>query len=119
MSFGLMNAPTVFMDLINRVFQPYLDYFVVMFIDNILIYSKSVEDHEEHLEIVLRTLREKKLYAKFSKCEFWLREVHFLSHLISVEGIKVDLDKIKVRFAWRHLTQLLRKKEKFEWTKAC
>ncbi|KAA3483951.1 RNA-directed DNA polymerase-like protein [Gossypium australe] len=100
MPFGLTNAPTVYMDLMNRAFQPYLDQFVVVFIRDILVYSKSVVDDEEHLRIVLQTLCENKLYAKFSKCEFWLREVHFLSHVISVEGIKVYLDKVKVVLEW-------------------
>ena len=73
MPFGLTNAPVTFMDLMNRVFQPYLDRFVVVFIDDILVYSEIEEKHEEHLRIVLQVLREKQLYAKFSKCEFWLR----------------------------------------------
>ncbi|GJY26069.1 putative reverse transcriptase domain-containing protein [Tanacetum coccineum] len=78
MSFGLTNAPAVFMDLMNRVCKPYLDKFVIVFIDDILIYSKSKEEHEVHLRLVLELLRKEKLYAKFSKCEFWLQEVHFL-----------------------------------------
>ena len=78
MSFGLTNALTAFMDLTHRVFQPYLDWFVVVFVDDILIYSKSDEDHEGHLRVVLQTLREHQLYAKFSKCEFCLTEVRFL-----------------------------------------
>lgn len=90
MPFGLTNAPVTFMDLMNRVFQPYLDRFVVVFIDDILVYSEIEEKHEEHLRIVLQVLREKQLYAKFSKCEFWLREVAFLGHVVSAEGIIVD-----------------------------
>ena len=72
MTFELMNAPLAFMDLMHMVFQPYLDQFVMVFMDNVLIYSKSEEDHKGHLRIVLQTLREHQLYAKFSKCEFWL-----------------------------------------------
>ncbi|CAH9086750.1 unnamed protein product, partial [Cuscuta epithymum] len=86
MSFGLTNAPTAFMDLMNRVFHKYLDRFVIVFIDDILIYSKSEEEHEEHLILVLETLREKQLYAKFSKCEFWLKEIGFLGHVVSGSG---------------------------------
>ncbi|KAA3473672.1 DNA/RNA polymerases superfamily protein [Gossypium australe] len=90
MPFGLTNAPTTFMDLMNRVFQPYLDQFVVVFIDDILVYSRTEVDHDAHLRIVLQILREKQLYAKFSKCEFWLREVTFLGHVVSAEGIRDD-----------------------------
>ena len=78
MPFGLTNAPVVFIDLMNRVFQPYLDQFVIVFIDDILVYSKTAEEHAEHLRIVLQTLRDHQLYAKFEKCGFWLREVKFL-----------------------------------------
>ena len=78
MPFGLTNAPAAFMDLMNRIFNPYLDRFVVMLVDDILIYLSSIESHEEHLRIVLQHLREHRLYAKFSKCEFWLPEVKFL-----------------------------------------
>jgi hypothetical protein len=90
MSFGLTNAPAYFMNLMNKVFMDYLDQFVVVFIDDILIYSKSEEEHEEHLRIVLGTLRQHQLYAKFSKCQFWLREVGFLGHVVSEGGISVD-----------------------------
>ena len=82
MPFGLTNAPAAFMDLMHRVFQPYLDQFVVVFVDDNLIYSKSKEEHEGHLRIVLQTLRDHQLYAKFSKCEFWLIEVKFLEHVV-------------------------------------
>jgi hypothetical protein len=83
MSFGLMNAPTHFMYLMNSVFMPELDKFVVVFIDVILVYSKSMEEHEEHLRIILQRLQEHQLYAKFSKCEFWIKEVPFLGHVVS------------------------------------
>ena len=95
MPFGLTNAPAAFMDLMNMVFRPYLDQFVVLFIDDMLVYSKNEEQHEQHLRIVLQTLREKQLYAKLSKCDFWLKEVFFLSHIVSAEGIKVDPAKIE------------------------
>ncbi|XP_048132162.1 uncharacterized protein LOC115741886 [Rhodamnia argentea] len=94
MPFGLTNAPAAFMDLMHRVFKEYLDQFVIVFIDDILIYSKSNEEHKQHLRVVLRTLREHSLYAKFSKCEFWLNKVAFLGHVISGEGISVDPSKI-------------------------
>ena len=90
MPFGLTNAPAMFMDLMNRVFQPYLDRFVIIFIDDILVYSGSSEEHSEHLRIVLQTLRERQLYAKLSKCQFWLDRVAFLGHVISPEGVSVD-----------------------------
>ncbi|KAA3462027.1 RNA-directed DNA polymerase (Reverse transcriptase) [Gossypium australe] len=90
MPFGLTNAPAVFMDLMNRIFRLYLDRVVVVFIDAILIYSCDEMQHAEHLRIVLQTLREKQLYAKFSKYEFWLREVGFLGHIVSTMGIRVD-----------------------------
>ena len=101
MPFGLTNAPTTFMDLMNRVFQPYVDQFVVVFIDDILVYSKDAQEHEQHLKIVLQTLREKKLYVKLSKCDFWLKEVSFLDHIVSAEGIRVDLTKIKAVVNWK------------------
>ncbi|WP_424955321.1 reverse transcriptase family protein, partial [Enterobacter hormaechei] len=82
MPFGVTNAPAIFMDLINRVFRPYLDKFIIVFIDDILIYSKTPEDHEQHLRIALQTLREHKLYAKYEKCDFWLKEVKFLGHVV-------------------------------------
>ena len=94
MSFGLMNAPAHFMYLMNSVFMPELDKFVVVFIDDTLVYSKSEEEHAEHLRIVLQRLRDHQLYAKFSKCEFWLKEVPFLGHVVSCKGISVDPAKV-------------------------
>ncbi|KAL4011265.1 hypothetical protein IC575_028317 [Cucumis melo] len=100
MSFGLTNAPAVFMDLINRVFQDFLDSFVIVFINDILIYSKTEAEHEEHLRQVLETLRANRLYAKFSKCEFWLKKVSFLGHVVSSEGVFVDPAKIEAVTNW-------------------
>ena len=85
MSFGLINAPATFIDLMNRVFKEYLDKFVIVFIDDFLVYSCTMEEHRLHLKIVLEKLREKKLYVKFSKCEFWLGKVAFLGHVVSEE----------------------------------
>jgi hypothetical protein len=100
MSFGLTNAPAYFMNLMNKVFMEYLDRFVVVFINDILIYSKSDSDHEEHLRLVLQKLRDNQLYAKYSKCEFWIDEVPFLGHIISNGGISVDPAKVKEIMAW-------------------
>ena len=149
MSFGLTNAPAAFMDLMNRVFKPFLDRFVIVFIDDILIYSKSKEEHEQHLRLVLQTLREKQLYAKFSKCEFWLESVAFLGHIVSKNGISVDPSKVEAVQNWPRptsvkeirsflglagyyrrfvkdfsklafpLTRLTQKKVEFKWTDAC
>ncbi|KAG8501022.1 hypothetical protein CXB51_003082 [Gossypium anomalum] len=149
MPFGLTNAPAIFMDLMNRIFRPYLDKFVVVFIDDILIYSHDETEHAEHLRTVLQILRDNQLYAKFSKSEFWLREVGFLGHIVSGEGIKVDSSKISAIVDWKPsrnvsevrsflglagyyrrfvegfsmiatpLTRLLRKDIKFEWTEKC
>ena len=96
MPFGLTNIPAAFMDLMNRVFHPYLDQFVIVFIDDILVYSKNMDEHALHLRIVLQTLRDRQLYAKFSKCKFWLNEVVFLGHVISGAGIYVDPKKIEL-----------------------
>jgi hypothetical protein len=100
MSFGLTNALAYFMNLMNKVFMEYLDRFIVVFIDNILIYSKSDSDHEEHLRLVLQQLWDNQLYAKYSKCEFWIDEVPFLGHIISNGGILVDPAKVKEIMAW-------------------
>lgn len=90
MPFGLTNAPAAFMDLMNRVFKKYLDKCVIVFIDDILIYSKTPDEHAEHLRLALEILRKERLYAKFTKCEFWLDKVQFLGHIVSSEGISVD-----------------------------
>jgi hypothetical protein len=149
MPFGLTNAPAVFMDLMNRVFQPYLDQFVVVFIDDILIYSKSLEKHEQHLRVVLQTLRDHKLYVKLKKCEFWLESDAFLGHVISKDGILVDPKKVEAIVNWERpkdvreirsflgltgyyrrfiegfsklslpMTRLTRKGATFEWTTEC
>src|SRR5512139_3644781 len=149
MSFGLTNAPAFFMNLMNKVFMEYLDKFVVVFIDDILIYSQSEEDHQHHLRLVLGKLREHQLYAKLSKCEFWLSEVKFLGHVISAKGVAVDPETMTAVTDWkqpktvtqirsflglagyyrrfienfskiaRPMTQLLKKEEKFVWSPQC
>ena len=149
MPFELTNAPTTFMNLMNRVFLPYLDQFVVVFIDDILVYFKDAHEHEHHLTIVLQTLRENQLFAKLSKCDFWLKEVSFLGHIVSAEGIRVDPVKIEAIVNWKpprnvtevrsflglagyyrrfvqgfsviasSLTRLIRKGVKFEWDDKC
>ncbi|GKA82397.1 putative reverse transcriptase domain-containing protein [Tanacetum coccineum] len=100
MPFGLTNAPTIFLDLMNWVCKPYLDKFVIVFINDILIYSKSKEEHEEHLKLILELLKKEELYAKFSKCDFWLPNVQFLGHLIDSEGIRLDHAKIESIKDW-------------------
>jgi hypothetical protein len=104
MSFGLTNAPAYFMYLMNKTFMEYLDKFIIVFIDDILIFSKMMEEHEEHLRLVLEKLRSYQLYAKFSKCEFWLTEVAFLGHVISTGGVSVDPGKVKDVLNWMPLT---------------
>jgi hypothetical protein len=149
MSFGLTNAPTYFMNLMNKIFMEYLDQFVVVFINDILVYSKNEEAHEDHVRLVLQKLRDSRLYAKFSKCDFWLKEVAFLGHIITDGGIKVDLGKISLILNWKQptyvskirsflglagyyrrfiegfskivkpLTSLLEKGKEFKWDEAC
>ena len=149
MPFGLTNAPAAFMDFMNRVFSPYLEKFVIVFIDDILVYSGNPEEHAEHLRTVLQILRDRQLYAKFSKCQFWLDKVAFLGHVITVEGISVDPQKIEATVNWKPptnvsevqsflgltsyyrkfvqgfskianpLTNLLKNDQKFEWSNTC
>jgi hypothetical protein len=146
MSFGLTNAPAYFMYLMNKVFMEYLDKFVMLFIDDILVYSRS---EEEHLRLALQKLRENRLYAKLSKCEFWMKQVAFLGHVFSKGGISVDPNKVQDVLSWnvptsvgdirsflglagyyrrfiegfskisKPMTKLLEKDRKFEWTSAC
>ena len=107
MPFGLTNAPAAFMDLMNRIFRPYLDQFVIVFIDDILIYSSSGEEHAEHLKIVLQILREHRLYGKLSRCQFWLDSVvFFLGHIVYAEGISVDPQKVKAILNWKPPTSV-------------
>nr|GFA42935.1 putative reverse transcriptase domain-containing protein [Tanacetum cinerariifolium] len=145
MPFGLTKAPAVFMDLMNRVCKPYLDKFVIVFIDDIIIYSKDEKEHEEHLKAILELLKKEELYAKFSKCEFWIPKVQFLGHVIDSQGIYVDPAKVKSVKDWaspksptkicqflglagcyqrfiegfskiaKPMTKLTQKKVKFEW----
>ena len=100
MPFGLTNAPAAFMALMNKTLQPFLDQFVIVFIEDILIYSSSPEEHEQHLQTILQILREKQLYVKFSKCEFWMEEIAFLGHVVSKEGVQPDRAKVKSILEW-------------------
>ncbi|GJT62424.1 putative reverse transcriptase domain-containing protein [Tanacetum coccineum] len=113
MPFGLINAPAVFIDLMNRVCKLYLDKFVIVFIDDILVYSISKKEHEIHLKLVLELLKKESLFAKFSKCDFWLQEVHFLGHVANSNGIHVDPSKIEAIV--KPLTSLTQKNQKYEW----
>jgi hypothetical protein len=106
MPFGLTNAPAYFMNLMNKVFMEELDKFVVIFIDDILVYSRSAEEHGQHLRIVLGKLRDHQLYAKFSKCEFWLQKVSFLGHILTVEGVAVDPEKVTAVANWKRPTSV-------------
>jgi hypothetical protein len=106
MSFGLTNASTYFMYLMNQVFMKYLDKFVVVFIDDILVYSRSEVEHEGHRLLALQKLREHRLYAKLSKCQFWIKEVAFLGHVISKGGISVDPSKVQDVLSWNAPTSV-------------
>jgi hypothetical protein len=149
MSFGLTNALAYFMYMMNKVFMEYLDKFVVVFIDDMLVYSRSEEEHEGHLHLVLQKIRDHKLYAKLSKCEFWLKQVAFLGHVIWKGGISVDPSKVQDVLSWKAptsvsdirsflglggyyrrfikgfskiskpMTELLEKDKQFEWTSTC
>ena len=149
MPFRLTDAPSAFMDLMHRVFQPYLNHFVMVFVDDILIYSQSEEVNKDHLRIVLQELKDHQLYAKFSKCEFWLIEVRFLGHVVSASGVSIDLEKVEAVMSWERpklvfeiriflrlvgyyrrfiedfsrlaapMTRLTRKGVKFEWDDLC
>jgi hypothetical protein len=103
MSFGLTNAPAHFMYLMNSIFIEELDRFVVVLIDDILVFSKSKKEHEEHLRIVLQQVCDHQLYAKFSRCEFWLTEVQFTGHVVSSEGISMDPSKVREVLDWKPL----------------
>ena len=105
--FRLTNAPTVFMDLMNKVLLEYLDRFIIVFIDDILVYSPNVEEHTEHLTLVLQRLKEEQLYSKFSKYEFWLTQIGFLGYVVSGDGISMDLDKTKVVMDWPRPTTVI------------
>ena len=149
MPFGLTNASAAFMDLMHRVFQPYLDQFFIVFVDDILIYSQSEREHEYHLRIVLQLLRDHQLYAKFSKYEFWLTKVRFLGHVVSASSGLVDPEKVESVMSWERpksvfeirsflglagyykrfiedfsrlaapMTSLTRKEVKFDWDDQC
>ena len=106
MSFGLTNAPAYFMNLMNKVFMDKLDKFVVIFIDDVLIYSKSAQEHEQHLRVVLEKLSAHKLYTKFSKCEFWLEKVAFLGNILTAEGVAVDPEKVEAVSNWQQPTNV-------------
>ena len=106
MPFRLTNALTIFIDLMNRMFRDFLDQFVIVFIDDILVYLKNEKDHKTHLRLVLQRLREHKLYAKFNKCKFWLPKVGFLGHVVNNHGVSVDPEKIKVVLEWPRPTNV-------------
>ena len=104
MPFRLTNAPVTFMDLMNRVFRDYLDKFLIVFIDDILVYSKNEQEHEDHVSLVLQRLRENRLYAKFDKCKFWLKEVAFLGHVVNQNCVSMDPEKISAVLEWQRPT---------------
>lgn len=104
MPFDLTNAPTTFIDLMNKVFKDYLYKFIAVFIDVILVYSRTKEEHVEHLRITLQTLKEKQLYAKFKRCEYWLEKVIFLGHVMSKDGISADPSKVEAVSQWSRST---------------
>jgi hypothetical protein len=106
MPFGLTNTPAYFMYLMNKVFMDYLDKFFVVFIDDILVYSRSEEEHKEHLHLALQKLQEHRLYAKLSKCKFWMKQVAFLGHIISKGGISVDPSKVQDILSWNAPTSV-------------
>jgi hypothetical protein len=108
MSFGPTNVPAYFMYLMNSVFMPELDKFVIVFIDDILVYSENEKDHAEHLRIILTTIRDHQLYVKFSKCEFWLKIIPFLSHVLLENGISVDPSKVQKVIDWKAPPQFMR-----------
>ena len=147
MPFDLTNVLAAFMDLMNRVFKPYLDQFIVVFINDNLVYSKNKEEHENHLHVILQTLREHQLFAKLNKCEFWLDQISFLDHVVSNDGISIDPSKVEAVLSWKRpttvseirsfmaryyrrfierfskislpLTRLTQKNAKFVWSKEC
>ena len=100
MPFGVTIAPAIFIDFMNRIFRPFLDKFLVVFIDDIMIYSRTREEHAKHLRTILNILREKQLYAKLSKCDFWMLEIKFLGNVIFAQGISVDPSKVEVVLLW-------------------
>ena len=149
MPFGLTNEPAAFMDLMHEAFQPYLDQFIVVFVDDILIYSQFKREHEDHLRIVLQLLRDHQLYAKFNNCEFWLTEVRFLGHMVSASCLSIDPEKVEAVMSWERtksvfeirsflgldgyyrrfledfsrlaapMTRVTRKEVKFDWDDRC
>lgn len=149
MHFGLTNAPPAFMDLINKIYHEYLDVFVIVFVDNILIYSDNEQNYEEHLRLPLKVLRKNKLYATFSKCDFWMKEILFQGHIIFKDGIPIDPSKVTTIMEWNQpknvtkvrsflghggycmrfindfftiaipLTSLTKKDKKFTWDNEC
>jgi hypothetical protein len=147
--FGLTNTPSYFMNLMKKVFMEELDKFVIVFINDIFVYSQSAEEHGQHLRVILEKLRAHQLYAKFTKCEFWLQKVSFLGHILIVEGVAMDPEKVTAVANWRRpttvneirsflglasyykrfiegfsniarlMTKLLQKDQKFDWTNVC